>query len=152
VRIKEGWLYKLRQKTFLCILKATEKSRNRSRIRNSVVRIRGSGSYKNVTDPQHCQKADFSTRKSAIQLKNQLYSAFILPIRNRAQDSCDFGIGIQTLCTVPKSDLCLPRNETAWPCSHAYIHVSVSDLYTIFQGSVCLFGWSKIGRLIFGIY
>jgi hypothetical protein len=34
---------------------------------------------------------------------------------------------------------------------NAYIHVSVSDLY-IFPGSVCLFGFSKTGRLVLGIY
>jgi hypothetical protein len=33
-----------------------------------------------------------------------------------------------------------------------YIHVSVSDLYTVFPGWVCLFGCSKIGRPIIGKY
>jgi hypothetical protein len=33
----------------------------------------------------------------------------------------------------------------------SYIHVSVSDLY-IFPRSVCIFGCSKIGRQILGIY
>ncbi len=33
-----------------------------------------------------------------------------------------------------------------------HIHVSVSDLYTVFPGSVCLFWCSQIGRLILEIY
>jgi hypothetical protein len=33
------------------------------------------------------------------------------------------------MLTVPKSDLCIPRNETARPHSNYYINVSVSDLY-----------------------
>jgi hypothetical protein len=35
---------------------------------------------------------------------------------------------------------------------NSYIQVSVSDLYSIFTGSVCLFGCSKIVRSILGIY
>jgi hypothetical protein len=31
-----------------------------------------------------------------------------------------------------------------------YIYVSVSDLYTVFPGLVCLFGCSKLGRPILG--
>ena len=33
-----------------------------------------------------------------------------------------------------------------------YIYVSVSNLYTVFPGLVCLFGCSKIGRLIRYMY
>ncbi len=35
---------------------------------------------------------------------------------------------------------------------NSYINVSVSDLYIPNLRSVCLFGCSKIGRLILGIY
>ncbi len=48
-----------------------------------------------------------------------------------------------------KSGLCIPRKETARP---QYIHVSVSDLYSIFPRSVNLFSCSRIGRTIVGIY
>jgi hypothetical protein len=52
---KQEMLEKIDFDLFLVdILKATdEKSRIRIRIRNCVVRIRGSGSYQNVTYPQH---------------------------------------------------------------------------------------------------
>ncbi len=33
-----------------------------------------------------------------------------------------------------RSDLCIPRNETARPCSQLPHHVSVSDLYVLFTG------------------
>jgi hypothetical protein len=35
---------------------------------------------------------------------------------------------------------------------NSYIHVSVSDLFNIFSGLVCLFGYSKICRPTMGIY
>ncbi len=64
---------------FFCVLKATdEKSRNRSRIRRSVVRIYGSGSYKNVMGAQRCRKADFSTRNSVFQLKITFSASILL--------------------------------------------------------------------------
>ncbi len=51
-----------------------------------------------------------------------------------------------------KSDLCIPRNETArLVVPNSYIHVSAGNLY-IFTGSVGLFGCSKIGIPILRIY
>ncbi len=119
--IKEGWLYKLRE-TFFLHLKSDWR-KNRSRIRQSVVRIRGSRSYRNVTDPQHCRKANFRPESRLFSWK-VTFSASIFPTRNQAQDSCDSGICIQTLYTVPKSNLCIPIDETAWPRSQ-FLHSGI---------------------------
>ncbi len=47
------------------------------------------------------------------------------------------------------SDLCIPRNETAPP---RYFQNRIIPFFYIFPVSVCLFGCSKIGRPILGIY
>ncbi len=48
-------------------------------------------------------------------------------------------------------DLCIPRNETERPHSQ-FLHSYFCKWIYRFPGSVCLFGCSKIGRLIQGIY
>jgi hypothetical protein len=45
-----------------------------------------------------------------------------------------------------------PEMKLGGLVSNSYIHVSVSDLYTVYPGSVCLSGCNKIGRPILGIY
>ncbi len=50
-----------------------------------------------------------------------------------------------------KSNLCIPRNETARPGSH-YLHSCIYERFIYSPGSVCLFGCNKIGRLILGIH
>ncbi len=50
-----------------------------------------------------------------------------------------------------KSDVCIPRNETAWHCSQ-FLHSCIYERFIIFPGSVCLFGCSKISRPTMGIY
>ncbi len=53
-------------------------------------------------------------------------------------------------CTV--SNLCIPWNETARPCSQFLPSCSCMRAVYIFPGSVCLFVSSKIGRSILGIH
>ncbi len=51
-----------------------------------------------------------------------------------------------------KYNLCIPRNETARPCSQ-FLHSCCCEWFIyIFPGFVCLFGCSKIGKLILGIF
>ncbi len=55
--------------------------------------------------------------------------------------------------TVPKSNLCVPRNETARPRFPipTFMYICERFIYSI-PKSVCLFGCSNIGRPILGIY
>jgi hypothetical protein len=50
-----------------------------------------------------------------------------------------------------KSGLYIPRNETARPRSQ-FLHSCNCERFIYFQGSVCLFGCSKLGRPILGMY
>ncbi len=80
-----------------------------------------------------------------------LWSAILVcPVQKNVHVYCT--IWQQSQALYRKSDLCIPKMKLHGFIPNSYIHVSFSNIYIPFPGSVCLLGCSKIGNPILGIY